>query len=183
MSIIAKVNQSTDPYRNPAPYPEIQVTGPNSCYAAILMQDYASSASELTAITEYLHHSFTESAHTDVSTMLLGIAEVEMDHLRMLGETIVLLGGNPMFASGCPRDYWSGEDVYYGTALCDKLKGDLKAELGAIQQYEEHIAQINDPYVKAILARIALDEQWHVGLLKQALSQNCSGCYCPAQFC
>ncbi len=183
MNIHSNNNQTVDPYRNPAPYPEIQVTGPNSCYAAILMQDYASSASELTAITEYLHHSFTESAYADVSEMLLGIAKVEMDHLQMLGETIVLLGGNPMFASGCPRDYWGGEDVYYGTALCDRLLGDLNAELGAIQQYETHIAQINDPYVKAILARIVLDEEWHVGLLQGALAQYCPGSYCPAQFC
>lgn len=181
MNIISSSNANQ--YRDPAPYPTIQVSAQNLCYANILLQDYASSASELTAITQYLYHNLMQSKYPEVAEMMLGIAEVEMEHLHMLGETIVLLGGKPIFAANCPRDYWDGSDVTYGRSISDQLRDDLNAELGAIKQYNRHIMQIGDPYVRQILARIALDEEWHVSLLNYLIAKYGSPGPCPVDIC
>jgi len=166
-----KNSRSTNPFQAPLPYPEVGVEESNPHYANILMKDYAGSGSELTAITQYLYHNLTESQNTDMSRTFMGIAKVEMMHLHMLGEIIVLLGGKPVFTSGYPGQFWTGRAVTYSHALSDKLADNLKGEQRAIRQYEQHIAMIDDSYVKAVLKRIILDEEVHMKLLQQAMNR------------
>ncbi len=162
-------------FRYPLPYPEIEVICPNEAYACIIMEDYAGAASELTAITQYLYHHLTSDEEQDVADMLLGIAEVEMSHLEMLGEAIVKLGADPQFVEGCPNKQWSGVNVGYGNSLCQRLHLDLAGEYGAIEQYRQHVLEICDPHIKELLERIILDEQVHVDCFKQAIARHCVG--------
>lgn len=166
-------NRPTNPFQATLPYPELRVEAPNPHYANILMKDYAGSGSEFTAITQYLYHNLTENQYADIPKTFMGIAKTEMMHLHMLGEMIVLLGGKPVFTSGYPGQFWTGRTVAYGHALGDKLADNLKSEQRTIRQYEQHIAKINDSYVKAILKRIILDEEVHVKLLQKAIDRYC----------
>lgn len=154
------------------PYPEIRVANRNLFYAKLLLDDFASSGSELNAILQYLYHHF-RFAHgnlKDIADLTEGIAIVEMHHMEMLGELILKLGGNPCYHSfqNDNGQYYSGTYVYYGQSVMDMLSADIESERGAIEQYRKHVEQIQDPYVQAVLKRIIKDEEYHLSLFKEA---------------
>lgn len=82
----------------PAPYPEVRVARPNKEYAYLLLEDYAGMVSELTAVCQYSYHHFVlENENREVADALSCIALVEMHHLEILAETIVMLGVDPRY--------------------------------------------------------------------------------------
>jgi len=152
-------------------YPPIRVAGPNLDYARILMDDYASRNSELTAIHQYLYQHLVLK-NNEVFQLIKGIARVEMHHLEMLGELIELLGGDPRYQNGS-LTYWHSSYVNYTRDLCPALQADLDGEILARRTYLEHARMIADPYIQAILRRIAQDEEFHEGLFRDMLSRYC----------
>jgi bacterioferritin len=165
-------------YASPLPYPEIKVLEPNKNYAEILIDAYAGTVSELTAINQYLYHHFVVNKQDkELKDLFRNIAIIEMKHLDMLGETIKLLGTNPVYRGGNSTrgDYWNGSLVYYGNSICEQLEADLDSELKAIEYYQKSINIIKDKYIQDILNRIILDEKVHVELFKQTLIKyNCN---------
>ncbi len=103
--------------------------------------------------------------------MLLAIAQAEMIHLQMLGELIVLLGRPLTYdatKSHC-NTLWTPETVTFGNNFNTMICANIDGEYSAIKQYEKHISKIHDPYIQAILKRIAMDEKYHISLLKKLL--------------
>lgn len=164
-------------YASPEPYPEIRILKPNKKYAEILMDDYAGVVSEFTAISQYLYHSFFfHYIDQALSELLEGIGVVEMLHMDMLANVIILLGGDPQIRGfkSTKGDYWNGGFVKYGNTLCEQLAFDVEAEIEAIKNYSKHIQLIDDPYVQAILQRIIKDEERHILLFNQQREKfNC----------
>lgn len=157
-------------YADPSPYPEVKVTKQNTEYARLLMNDYAGEVSELTAINQYMYHHFV-TQDEQARRMLENIALAEMLHMELLSELIKKLGGNPVYRNGTGQ-FWSAKNVYYGRSLHERINVDIDAEFKTIREYERHISLIEDPYVKAILQRIILDENYHVKLLNDWLRKN-----------
>ncbi|MGL5152740.1 MAG: ferritin-like domain-containing protein [Clostridium sp.] len=158
------------------PYPEMKVSEKNLHYAALLTEDYCSGVSELTAITQYVNHETRISGYDcNVARVILSIAMAEMTHLQILGQVIILLGGNltynAVYKEGAVP--WEVSNVVYGYTPEDMLLSDIRGEKGAINQYIEHINMIDDPCVKSILKRIVMDEQYHVALLSDLLVNLC----------
>ncbi len=169
-------------YSDPSPYPEVKVAGPNPCYACLLMDDYAGVISEFTAIGQYLHHYFLfKDIDKDLGKLLENVSITEMLHMEILADTIKELGRDPQIRgsiSTC-NNYWNGSFIYYGNELCAQLKADIDAEYKAIDEYRKHIRLIKDPYIKAILERIILDEKVHIRLFNEALLEFCGITYRP----
>jgi bacterioferritin len=165
-------------YADPSPYPEIKVLGLNLCYACLLMDDYAGVVSEFTAISQYLYHYFFfKDIDKKLGELLENVSITEMLHMEMLADTIKKLGGNPLIRGtySTMGNFWNGSLIYYGTHLCEQLKADIDSEYKAIEEYKKHIFMIGDPYIKAILKRIILDEKVHIRLFNEALQKFC-GC-------
>lgn len=167
-----------DKYADPSPYPEIKVVGKNPYYASLLMDDYAGLISEFTAINQYLyHHLFFKDVDEELGDLLENVSITEMHHMEILADVIKKLGGNPLirgtYSTCC--NFWNGTFINYGSGLCDRLKADIDSEHKAINEYNKHICMINDPYIKAILRRIILDEKVHIKLFNKALLKFC-GC-------
>lgn len=163
-------------YSSPEPYPEIKVAEPNPYYLQLIMDDYAGAVSELTAINQYLFHAFvTEEDREFFEKFFENISITEMLHLEMLSQIIRQLGGMPIYRGGLSLrgSWWSGNLVYYGRNLCDRLRHDLEAEHQAIHTYEENIRIIQDENIQAVLARIILDEKVHVKLFEEAIAKYC----------
>jgi len=161
-------------YSFDASYPEIKVAGKNPFYASLLQDDYAGRVSEFGAIAQYLYHHFWfEQNYPKLADLLSHISLVEMHHMELLGETIILLGGDPKIGGTCSTayQYWNGSMVNYGYNVIDRLQGDLQSELDAIKQYTFHASVINDKYIKGLLERIILDEEVHVNLFQKALKE------------
>ncbi len=154
----------------PGPYPEPAVLGPNTQYAALLLEDYAGRASELTAVCQYVYHHLVVPEGLDwIADLLEDVAIVEMKHLELLGETIRLLGADPRFYAE-DGVYWGARNVAYRDNLRQQLEADAEAERGAIAQYERHCAMIADPHIRQLLTRIIADEQLHLFLFRWALN-------------
>ncbi len=158
----------------PEPYPELRVLCPNPYYVNLLLEDYTGTVSEMTAINQYLYHYFTFHHLKDLAELEECISIVEMKHMELLAQTIILLGGDPQFhtLTNIPS-YWSATYVYYGDDVCDKLAADIAAELQAIDQYRFHQKLIADPNIQQLLERIIMDEEHHVKLFREASAKYC----------
>ncbi|MEW6662114.1 MAG: SafA/ExsA family spore coat assembly protein [Bacillota bacterium] len=159
------------------PYPEIRVEKPNPYYAQLLMEDYAGSVSEFTAINQYLYHYFdmnTRPQWHEVAELEEAISIVEMRHMEILAKLIFLLGGHPVYHDS-HGVYWCGYYVAYLTSdPCAQLRADIQAEYKAIAQYQKRIYEINDCFVQANLARIIKDEELHARLFTEAHAKHCA---------
>lgn len=162
----------------PEAYPDPRVEQSNPYYAMLLLEDYAGAVSEFTAISQYFHHYLALTGdYDDVADLEECISITEMHHLRLLGETIKLLGAAPKLRTltNNRTTYWDASYVYYGTDICDRLAADIAAEKTAIRQYRQHQKMIEDPYIQELLERIIKDEEQHLHLFRQAAAKYCQG--------
>jgi len=152
------------------PYPEVRVTCENPRYAALLLQDYAGIASELTAINQYIYHYISlQHSYPAVAAAARHIAIAEMHHFGMLGKTIQLLGKAPVihFPDCGAMHFWSSKYIYYGGNIYDKLACNIQHEADAIRSYRSRLRQISDPCIRLVLERIILDEEQHLRIYSQ----------------
>lgn len=178
MSEIDYESHKREKYSDPSPYPEIKVLKINPYYASLLMDDYAGTVSEFTAIGQYLYHYFFfKDIDKNLGELLENVSINEMLHMEILADTIKKLGGNPIISGtySTMGNFWNGSFIFYGTQLCERLKADIDSEYKAIDEYKKHIYLIDDPFIKVILQRIILDERVHIRLFNEALNKFC-GC-------
>ena len=95
------------------------------------------------------------------------IAVDEEQHMRILGEIITALGGDPLLRVG-KGYYWTGEFVRPAGSVLDYLKANILAEKNVIAEYNRRLKAIDDPYIREVLARILVDEQSHLDALVDA---------------
>ena len=106
------------------------------------------------AIIQYLSHAYA-MGEGEMACEIEAIAREEMRHLDWLAETIVELGGVPSLKRG--------KMLTGGTTVADWMAKDVVLEKDAVNQYKEHIKDIDDPKIKRLLKRILSDEQSHQG--------------------
>jgi bacterioferritin len=111
-------------------------------------------ADEHGAIIQYLVHAYA-MGEGEMSCEIEAIAREEMRHLDWLAEKVVELGGQPALGRGTMN--------MEGQTVSQWMGNDVGLEEGAIKQYQEHIALIDDPEIKRLLKRILSDEQSHRG--------------------
>lgn len=160
------------------PYPPLEVKERNPAYANLLSIDYCGSVSELSAITQYINNEGRLcQKNCSCAKALLGLGMAEMMHLQKLGELIVLLGGRldyvARYRNGQKR-MWTPKYVMTPDNMERMLAADIEAEQAAIKQYNMHMGMIGDECVKAVLARIVQDEEYHIMIL-QVLQQEMRG--------
>ncbi|MGE5628443.1 MAG: ferritin-like domain-containing protein [Solirubrobacterales bacterium] len=156
------------------PYPEPMIEMENIQYANILLADYAGAVSEFTAVSLYVYQHFvSEGQYKDYAQLIGGIARVEMKHLELLGETIKLEGIKPMFINrACPPGRpWTPLYVNYTTSIKEMILEDIQSEHKAIKNYRYHLTLIQDKYIKKLLERIILDEEYHIKLFEKEIKK------------
>ncbi len=104
------------------------------------------------AIIQYLSHAYA-MGEGEIACEVEAIAREEMRHLDWLADAIVELGGDPSMDRD-PVDWSSG-------APHEQLGKDVDLEQVAIDQYRNHIEQIDDPKIRRLLGRILHDELVH----------------------
>ena len=156
------------------PYPSIKDLKKDVKSAYIIAPSYTGLKSEITAILQYVYHAhfFAACGEEKTAETLEQIAMAEMKHLEVLGETILTLGVKPVYAinDGFNYNYYNTSMIKCGTSPKIMLLEDIEGELNAIATYEEQIKKLCNDDVKAIIARIKLDEELHVLVLKGILS-------------
>jgi len=152
------------------PYPDGAVKEKNAEYAALLMPLFAGRNSEMSAFQQYLYQYWlTLDAYPELALTLERMASEEDQHMRILGELITALGGEPILRVGGRHGhgyYWTGEYVRQTRGVSDFLRENIAAEKNAIAEYNRRLKAIDDPYIRDVLARIMTDEQEHLRLLE-----------------
>lgn len=165
-------------YKVNKPYPKIKVEEKNCYYANLLLNDYCGLVSELSAITQYTYQHFDKfDTNQEFSSILSGIAVVEMKHLELLGKTIKLLGINPKFYFidknlYCNTNYWNSSFIDYNTDIKKMLKNNIIIEEKTIENYKKDINIICDKYIQKLLYRIIEDEYLHIEIFKSLLNKK-----------
>ncbi len=163
-------------YCSDKPYPKVEVSGENMDYAIHLLNDYAGSLSELTAITSYCFLNLVlVDDYQEIKDTYRGISIVEMRHLHMLGELIKKLGVLPRYYAKDMNQtiMWNSSFVSGDTDMRATLLNSIKNEEAGIAQYQKQIGLIDDDCIKVVLERIILDEEVHVTLLYELLNKYC----------
>lgn len=159
------------------PYPTIQVKEKNQAYANLLSIDYCGSVSELSAIAQYINNENCLSARNcPLAKTILGIAMAEMMHLQKLGEMVCLLGGTVDFVAKQQNGrniIWTPGFLTIPEHAKQMLLADIEAEKAAISQYRMHMKMINDDCVNKVLARIIIDEEYHIMILQALIREHC----------
>lgn len=158
------------PIRTDLPYPTTDKITRDAFSLRIISPAYAASASETTAILQYIYHSFffEKEGYADIADTLEGIAIAEMGHLKLLGKTVLALGAQPIYSAYPPAcfNFYSTKYVSYSCGLSNMLEDDLVGERHAVRAYECILKKLKNKCVSEIIARILQDEKYHVEVLE-----------------
>lgn len=153
------------------PYPHLS-KGDDAESVRLLAENYSAAASEMTALAEYMYqHSVLLDADPETADLLECIGIAEMNHATLLAGAIAALGGDPAYyvcEKMQPR-WWSGEDANYARLRREIISHDIAAETTAAQQYRRHASYTENEQVRALLLRIARDEDYHAQTLSRIL--------------
>ena len=158
------------------PYPPIDGINIDKRSAIILCSAYAGSHGELNSILQYIYHYFyfKKLGKHDCANTIISIALAETMHLETLGQLLLQLGADPVYATNTPfsRDFYCTNKVIYSNQFEKMVMDDVTGELVAIDCYERILRLLKNQKVEAVIARIKLDEELHVKALKQILSEK-----------
>lgn len=153
-------------------YPPVAVTEKNLDYARILIPDFASAASEMTTVHQYLFQSWTMGEeHKTIRRVIQRMAKVEQHHFAILGQLISLLGCLPECRTQIQSSYWCGDMVNYTCDPIQVLAENAKSEEFAARTYAAQSEEIKDPRISRMLARLSQDEKLHHKIFSDFLSQ------------
>ncbi len=156
------------------PYPKIEISSKDPNFAYKIFNVYAGKVSELSAITQYSFQSFYLKNYSELSKILEQIAEVEMRHLKILGELIKELGLTPYYVTYCcgnRANPWNADFIDFTTDYRSMLLSNINSEVIAIKDYNNLISYTNDPNIKEIIKRIIIDEEHHLKIFTELLRQ------------
>ena len=159
------MDQETFIYQDSAPYPPIEVCGPNLVYAAEMLSNIGSCNSEMSAVSLYFYNSLiSKEPYAQIAECFQHIMIVEMHHLDIYGQLAYRLGADPRLwsYSGRRASYWSPGCNQYPCQLEPLLRNAIKGENEAIMKYRRQAERIKDENIAAILNRIILDEKCHI---------------------
>lgn len=155
------------------PYPKIMVNKKDQFLAYKILESYAGEISEFTATSLYSFQSFYLNKYNDLSKIIESIAEVEMNHLKILALLIEKLGLIPYYVTykdgvAVP---WNSDYVDFTTDYRNMLLTNIDSEIRAIKNYNIIINSTNDENIIKIIKRIIMDEERHIEIFTELLKQ------------
>ncbi len=157
------------------PYPCLENIGKDVCSAMIIKEFFGGLHGELTAILQYVYHSFYFEKNGDKSTaeLLESISLAEMIHVKVLGKLILDLGCDPWYgvSDGFSRAFYDTSRISYSKTCEKMLLDDVSSEIMAIKGYDRATCLLKNERISAVIARIRLDEELHVAALKERLKE------------
>ncbi len=163
------------PIKADLPYPSTDCLTYDPHSGKIIAFAYASLHSELTAILQYTYHALQFKQYgKEFADTMEEIALTEMQHLFLLGETMLKTGVDPRFVqyASCNAPFFNSSTVAQSTSPQKMLMDNIEGELNAISDYKKMLMLLKNQQVSAIVQRIILDEQLHVETLKKLLEKT-----------
>jgi len=122
---------------------------------------------------QYTYHGYFINALglKKYAEVLEQVSICEMIHLKLLGETILALGAQPIYTYNppCAFNFYSTKFVSYSTSPIHIFEDSVRAEADAIRSYKKIYSNLKNEHVKEIIYRIIEDEELHLQTFKQIL--------------
>ena len=169
----------TKPLIAEKPYPTTEGISPDCRALRVISPAYASSAGELNSILQYNYHAlfFSRKGMREYADLLDSVAQAEMIHLKLLGQTILALGAPPVYTAYPPAgfNYYSAKFVAYSRSLKNMLEDDVIAERHAVSAYTRMLTLLPEGGARAVVARILEDEKLHLAAFEGLLQKYARG--------
>lgn len=149
------------------PYPEIDIKEKNLTYAKMLKKCYCGLYSELTLLNQYTYQQLLMDSY--LKEIFREIAKIEEEHLNILGELIISLGGEPYFTIEKKNKIfnWSTKYIKRDTSLKNILINNINSEIEIIKEYRKITSIVENENIVTILNRIILDEELHIKIFNK----------------
>lgn len=153
-------------YELSASYPKFSRLKPNSYYQGLLQNLYSGVDGEICAVLQYAYFSFNLSTFGNEHAKLFSeLVEDELLHAKKLAELIIMLGGDPIFAS--TQGKWlSGRSVDYIKSVKQMFMLAIELKEKLIIDYKSAIIKIDEMTIKRALEGILHEEESHLIMLK-----------------
>lgn len=156
-------------------FPKVEKNKKNDKVVKKLLDIYAGSKSELTAVSQYLYESFytrPNEKDQELSEILEKISICEMRHVEVISQILLSMGVNPKFCKYIDNNfnlcnYWSAGNVKYLTDPKKFIAYNIKLEEFAIEEYKELLALTDSDNIKSIVNVILDDEKAHLEVFRQ----------------
>ena len=144
---------------------KLPLLSPNG-YSAKILQDLFVDG-ETVCFLQLSFQTFVLSAYDNkIATTLEKILQEDLVHQKTLAESIVLLGGKPIFQN-TKGVFLGGRNICDATALQTMLVADIELKEKNIIAYKIANAKIENTVLKKILSSILQDEEFHLQTLKK----------------
>lgn len=151
------------------PYPEIEDANDDKMTVGVLKNLATSRASELSAILQYQYNAtLTHFTDDEIAKIFDEISVVEMEHLSMLMEAMVMFGGLPKYEDA-QGNIFATSGLVYPVKLKDMLEQSVTMEKGAIREYREAEIRVKNESLKKLFERIIMDEERHLEIFEKLL--------------
>ena len=153
-------------------YPEIKVKEENKDYARLILDLYSGKNSEKSFTDQFIYEiTLFDNKYTNI---IKEIITVEIKHEEILGKLIKKLGIEPMYIfPNCIDNgykYWNTSYIKYNKDFYSFIEYNINNKKELIEKYENVISLIEDENINSILKRIIIDENIHVDILKNILT-------------
>lgn len=149
----------------------------NEKFAKKLIDIYAGSKSEFTAICQYIYQSFiVKPQFKELSEILENISICEMQHQEIISQILLSMRINPKFCKYIDSNlnicnYWSAGNVKYITDIPKFIDYNIKNEEYAINDYKELIKLTDNQNIIDIITTIIKDEEAHINIFHKIKSK------------
>lgn len=152
-------------------YPDISNIAPDIRIAALLYDAYAGRYGELSAISDYTYQSIMLKDDMPLLSELLEcISITEMEHFKMLGNAIRILGSNPIV-----KTHIKGIEVNQAQPITNKIEkillSNIENEKRAAAYYKKVALHTKETDLVLFLKRLAADEEHHAMLFSDILNK------------
>lgn len=140
-------------------YPKLTHIKHNSYYLGIVQNLFCSSESEIVCFLQFEYQkNLLLPFGNDYARVFGQLADEDLFHSELLSETIISLGGNPIYSS-CQGKWLGGRQIDYVKSIKQMLELDIELKEKLIIDYKTAISKIDDMKIKRLLDMIVLEEE------------------------
>lgn len=151
-------------------YPKLTHIKHNGYYLGLIQNLYCSSESELVCFLQFEYQkNLLLPFGNDYARVFGQMAEDDLFHSELLSETIISLGGNPVYCS-CQGKWLGGRQIDYVKSIKQMLELDIELKEKLIIDYKSATSKIDDMKIKKLLGMIVAEEEAACQKLKALLS-------------
>lgn len=153
-------------------YPKLSRIKHNAYYLGIVQNLFCGKEGKLTSFLQFTYQaSILLPFGSEFAKIFSSFANDEYFHQQLLAETIISLGGDPVFCDNQGR-WFGGRWIDYVKDIKQMLLLNIEMKEKTIIDFKTAISKIDDPSIKQMLGAILKDDELALAKLKELYAQT-----------